>query len=111
MAKARNNPAFCRFREVGSWLIFSPPLKKSEMSVFGNKNVHEFALIVPIFALKSRVDFSQPKYIGRLKSTLLTGEGASSPHPDLPHPGKESIWLLLGFTRPTDYKLVIITYL
>ncbi len=44
----------------------------SEMSGFGYKNVHEFALIVPIFALKSRVDFSQPKYIGRLKSTLLT---------------------------------------
>ena len=40
------------------------------MSDFGNKNVRLFALFVPIFALISRVDFSQPKCIGRLKSTL-----------------------------------------
>ena len=44
----------------------------SEMSDFSNKNVHFFAPYLHIFALISRVDFSQPKYVGRLKSTLLT---------------------------------------
>ena len=44
----------------------------SEMSDFGDKNVHKFAPIVPIFTHKSRVDFRQQEYIGRLKSTLLT---------------------------------------
>ena len=44
----------------------------SEISDYGNKNVHSFALFVPIIALISRVDFSQPKYVGRLKSTLPT---------------------------------------
>ena len=43
----------------------------SEMSDLGNQIVRLFALSVPIFALISRVDFSQPKYVGRLKSTLL----------------------------------------
>ena len=43
----------------------------SEMSDFGDKNVRLFALFVPIIALISRVDFSQPKCSGRLKSTLL----------------------------------------
>ena len=43
----------------------------SEMSDFSNKNVHFFAPYLHIFALISRVDFSQPKYVGRLKSTLL----------------------------------------
>ena len=43
-----------------------------EMSGFSNKNVHFFAPYLHIFALISRVDFSQPKYVGRLKSTLLT---------------------------------------
>ena len=42
----------------------------SEMSDFGNQIVRLFALFVTIFALISRVDFSQPKCIGRLKSTL-----------------------------------------
>ncbi len=41
-----------------------------EMSDLGNQIVRLFALFVPIFALISRVDFSQPKCIGRLKSTL-----------------------------------------
>ena len=42
----------------------------SEMSDFSNKNVHFFAPYLHIFALISRVDFSQPKCVGRLKSTL-----------------------------------------
>ena len=41
------------------------------MSDFSNKNVHFFVPYLHIFALISRVDFSQPKYVGRLKSTLL----------------------------------------
>ena len=41
------------------------------MSNFGNKNVRYIVLFVPIFALYSRVDFSQ-KYIGRLMFTLST---------------------------------------
>ena len=42
----------------------------SKKSGFDNKNVRIFALFVQKFALISRVDFSQPKCIGRLKSTL-----------------------------------------
>ena len=41
------------------------------MSDFSNKNVHFFAPYLHIFELISRVDFSQPKCVGRLKSTLL----------------------------------------
>ena len=44
----------------------------SEMFDFGDKNVRLFALFVPIIALISRVDFSQPKCSGRLKSTLVS---------------------------------------
>ena len=54
-AKARSNPAFTDLKrsEVG-WF------KMSEMSDLGNQIVRLFALFVPIFALISRVDFSQP---------------------------------------------------
>ena len=47
-------------------------VKKSEMSDFSNKNVLFLHPFVPKIALITRVDFSQPKYNGRLKSTLLT---------------------------------------
>ena len=55
------------------------------MSDFSNKNVHFFAPYLHIFALISRVDFSQPKYVGRLKSTLLAnmivlGRNNSNPY-------------------------------
>ena len=43
----------------------------SKMSDFSNKNVLFLHPFVPKIALKSRVDFSQPKFIGRLKYTLL----------------------------------------
>ena len=51
--------------------------EKSEMSDFGNKNVLFLYPFVPKIALKSRVDFSQPKFIGRLKSTLLAVPSAA----------------------------------
>ena len=44
--------------------------KNPRQSGFGNKNVRFIALFVQKIALKSRVDFSQPKCVGRLKSTL-----------------------------------------
>ena len=66
-ANARSNPAFADLLRSEIRCV-----KKSEMSGFGNKNVHKFAPIVPIFTHKSRVDFRQQEYIGRLKSTLRT---------------------------------------
>ena len=41
------------------------------MSDFGNTIVSFFVHFVPKIAIISTVDFSQPKCVGRLKSTLL----------------------------------------
>ena len=64
---------FCRVRSVFALAKHADTFnaKNPRQSDFSNKNVHFFAPYLHIFALISRVDFRQPKYVGRLKSTLL----------------------------------------